>query len=91
MYIVQDCADDKSFEIVFRKWEGELPLPRNVWEGELGDDRYEACKASCKNGEWQWKAFLVSPDRVSRAKELVLLAKKKFEELYDVSDTGQEV
>lgn len=83
MYIVQNMKNRENFEIVFRMWKKQLPFPKEIWDNELGDDRYEVCKASIKNRLWQWKAFVVkTKEDENRAIELVQLAKTKYDEIF---------
>jgi hypothetical protein len=83
MYIVQNLKDRDCFEIVFRLWEGKMPIPSDTWNEELGDDRYGVCKAGIKLGKWQWKAFCARSGQMGRAKELVMMAKTRYEEIYE--------
>ena len=83
MYIVQNLKNRDNFEIVFRRWDGHLPICRTIWDEELDDDRYEVCKATIQRGKWQWKAFTVkTTEDEQRATELVRLAKGTYEQVF---------
>jgi hypothetical protein len=80
MYIAQD-SENGGIEIVFREWEGQLPLPSDVWD-MLEDDRYSVCKS--KNFKWRTFKAETSED-IIRARELINMAMKKYEEIYDIN------
>jgi hypothetical protein len=81
MYHLQDHEDGNGYEIVFRMWRSEPPLPNEEWL-QLSDDRYKVCSAS----DWRWRAFQVrsSSDKL-RARELVFAAKARFEEIFSIA------
>jgi hypothetical protein len=80
MYCLQDTEDGQGFEIVFRKWHGNLPVDEENWE-KFGDDRYKVCSS----GNWQWKAYQVKNyEEKVIAKHLISIARNRFKSLFSL-------
>ncbi len=89
MYFLQDLKES-GFEIVFREWRKNAPIPDDQWvllNNVKHDDRYEVCSAN----NWKWRAFQVrSNEDFSQAHSLVIDAKGCFESVFSEALSARE-